>query len=323
MNCGEDSGVGVSVIIPAYNYAHFLRDAVLSALRQDWSPLEVLVVDDGSTDDTEAVLRSVQEPRLRVIRQTNAGLSAARNTGIREAKYPLLAFLDADDRWESGFLKKIAGCLAAAPSSVALAASGWQRITRDGQLVEQPKRISPPPSVLTARDFILRNRVFPSAVVARKAVFTECGDFDTTLRSSEDRDMWIRMTAKHQARYIDEPLVHIRRHGENMSKNAARMRLNTARTLGKAWKAGTVSRMNLPFWAKTRAVFEYSSAWTHFSAGERGKALLYLAYSFALCPLFLRPSEVSEQPLFRLRALRNFLVAKAESPQLSPIPGAK
>ena len=314
---------GVSVVIPAYNYARYLGDAVGSALAQSWSPLEVIVVDDGSKDETPALLARIHDSRLRVIRQENAGLSAARNTGVREARYELIAFLDADDRWAADFLSTIAGEFGKLPDDFAIVASGWQRMTHDGQLVEQPRRIVPPASVLTAREFILRNRVFPSAVVARKSAFARCGDFDTTLRSSEDRDMWIRITTHFRAAYIDKPLVHIRRHGENMSKHAVRMRENTSRTLGKAWQCSAVSRLNLLFWARTRSVFEYSSAWTHFSAGRRGAAFFYLACSFLMCPFFLRPSLFAERPLFRLRALRHFLCSKAASPELTPIAVAK
>jgi hypothetical protein len=196
-------------------------------------------------------------------------------------------------------------------------------MTSDGILVAQPSGIVPPPSVLSAREFIIRNRVFPSAVIAKKTAFQECGDFDTSLKSSEDRDMWIRITTNHKAAYIDLPLVHIRRHGENMSKNASRMRENTSRTLGKAWESSAVSKFDIPFWARARSVFEYSSAWTHFTAGMRGTALLYLAYSFLLCPFFLKPSTLCERPLFRLRALRNFLFSRAVSPTLTPITSAK
>ena len=311
--------LGVSVVIPAYNYARFLGEAVASALAQSWSPLEVIVVDDGSTDETPELLAGMHDPRLRVIRQENAGLSAARNTGIREARHELIAFLDADDRWSPGFLNAVAAQFRTLPEDFAMAASGTQLFTREGVLVEHSRHLLPPPSVLTARDFILRNRVFPSAVVARKAAFEQCGNFDTELRSSEDRDMWIRLTTLYRAAYLEQPLVHIRRHGENMSKNAPRMRRNTARTLGKAWRAGAVSPWNLFFWLRTRSVFEYASAWTHFSSGRRGLAFLYLAFSFLLCPFFFRPSEISEPPFFRLRALRHFCFSKAAMPRLTPI----
>jgi hypothetical protein len=217
----------------------------------------------------------------------------------------------------------VAGALKDSPSEIAIAACGWQRMTKEGFLVEQPKRFTPPPPLLTCADFIIRNRFFPSAVVARKSAFAQCGDFDTALKSSEDRDMWIRITSLYKARYIDSPLAHIRRHGENMSRNAPRMRKNTAITLKKAWKSGAVNKLNILFWSRARAVFEYSSAWTHFGAGERGLALRYLFYSFLLWPIFFRPDLLSEKTFFRVRALRHFLFTKAELPKLKPIPLSK
>lgn len=310
---------GVSVVIPAFNYARYLPEAIASALAQPYSPLEVIVVDDGSTDETPAVLAGITDPRLRVIRQQNAGLSAARNTGIREARHPFIAFLDADDRWAEGFLPTTMSRFRELPDHFAIVATGSQRMTVDGHLVEQPHTLVNPPQTLSARDFILLNRMFPSAVVARRSVLLECGGFDTELRSSEDRDMWIRITTHHRAAHIAQTFAHIRRHGENMSKNAARMRSNTLRVLGKAWRARAVSRWRLLFWLKARAYFEYQSAWTHFSAGRRATALRLLAISFLLHPIFLRPANVGEIPLFRLRALRHFLLRAAAPPKLTPV----
>lgn len=305
--------MGVSVIIPAYNYARYLPEAIASALAQPYSPMEVLVVDDGSTDETPQILAHISDPRLRVVRQENAGLSAARNRGLSEAKYPFVAFLDADDRWTTQFLPKVMARFRELPEDYAITASFAQRMTADGQLVKQQKSFISPPASLTAREFILRNRVFPSAVVARRSAFDVCGGFDTSLRSSEDRDMWIRITSRFRAAYLGEELVHIRRHGANMSKHAARMRENTGRTLGKAFRSGCVSRWNLPFWATAFSYFNFTSAGTFFSAGRRFKALALLALSFLLCPIFLRPSRVGEKPLFRLRALRHFLMSPAET----------
>ena len=310
---------GVSVVIPAYNYARFLPDAIASVLAQPYSAMEVIVVDDGSTDETPAVLAGIADPRLRIIRQKNSGLSAARNTGIREARHPFIAFLDADDRWAENFLPIVMARFRELPGDFAIVTGSSQRMTADGRLVEKPRSLTPPPLTLTARDFILVNRMFPSAVVARRSTLIECGGFDTTLRSSEDRDMWIRMTTHHRAAYIQQTLAHIRRHGENMSKHASRMRENTLRTLGKAWRSSAVSRLHLPFWLTARAYFEYQSAWTHFSAGRRFAALRLLAMSFVLCPVFLRPARVGESPFFRLRALRHFLMRTAISPKLTPI----
>lgn len=319
----QQDDMGVSVVIPAYNYARYLPEAIASALAQPYSPLEVLVVDDGSTDDTPQILARISDPRLRVIRQENAGLSAARNRGLAEARFPFIAFLDADDRWTPQFLTKVMARFRELPGDFAISASFSQRMTAEGLLVKQPKGFIFPPATLTAREFILRNRVFPSAVVARRSAFDVCGNFDTTLRSSEDRDMWIRITSRFRASFLNEELVHIRRHGENMSKHAARMRVNTACTLRKAYRSGCVSRFDLPLWAAAYSYFNFTSAGTFFAAGRRFKALSLLAFSFLLCPVFLRPSRVGEKSLFRLRALRHFLMSKAEIAALPLVtPGA-
>lgn len=310
---------GVTVVIPAYNYARFLSEAIMSATSQTYLPLEIIVIDDGSTDDTPRILSANTDSKLRCIHKKNAGLSAARNTGIREACYPFIAFLDADDRWVHGFLKSTMALFHRLPHNYAMVACASQRMSVDGILVQQPRSLKPPPTTLTARHFILLNRVFPSAIVARKSVFIACGYFDESLKSSEDRDMWIRITAKHYAYYLDEVLVHIRRHGDNMSRNSSRMRNNTSVTLSKAWKSNIVSKLNITFWFAARSYFEYQSAWTHFSDGRRMSAIKYMAFSLIIYPFFFFPSKVGESIFFRLRALRHFLSRPAIKPPLRPL----
>src|SRR5690349_21494110 len=103
-SAASSTATSVSVIIPTYNYAHYLPCAIDSVLAQTQPAAEVIVVDDGSTDATREVCARYTDPRVRYVHQSNAGLSAARNTGLREARSPLVAFLDADDRWEPAFL---------------------------------------------------------------------------------------------------------------------------------------------------------------------------------------------------------------------------
>jgi len=144
--------------------------------------------------------------------------------------------------------------------------------------------------------------------VVRRDVFAECGDFDPTLRSSEDRDMWIRITAQgHRFHYLEEPLALIRRHPQNMSKNAPQMKRNSGLVLRRAWRAGAVPRGRICFWLRAAAIHYFLVAWTHFDDGRRTRAWLYLFTSIALWPIFLRPHLVAEPPLFRLRAALHFL----------------
>ena len=299
----------VSVVIPAHNYAHYLPSAIDSILAQTYSEFEIIVIDDGSTDSTREVISRYTDPRVRYVWQSNAGLSAARNTGIREARFPLVAFLDADDRWQPTLLDEVMRCFAALPSSYAAVATSSARIDAEGQPIEGPKFVFEKSGELTARDFCIRNRPLSSSIVVKREVFAECGDFDTTLRSSEDRDMWIRLTARgHRLHFLGEPLACIRRHGANMSKNAPRMKQNTRRVLNKAWRTGAVSQLQIAFWLRVLAVHYFQVAWTHFDDGMRARALRYLLTSVLLWPIFLRPRSVYEPHLFRIRALAHFLL---------------
>jgi hypothetical protein len=161
---------------------------------------------------------------------------------------------------------------------------------------------------LTTASFCLRNRPLSSSIVLKRHVFETCGDFDTQLRSSEDRDMWIRITAQgHRFYYLEEPLALIRRHPQNMSKNAPRMKHNSGLVLHRAWLIGAVGRARVFFWLRALAIHYFLVAWTHFDAGQRTAAWRYLLTSIALWPLFLQPHLVAEPPLFRLRAAFQFL----------------
>lgn len=298
----------VSVVIPAYNYAHFLPEAIASVLGQTWTALELIVVDDGSTDDTAAVCARCTDPRLRYVPQANAGLSAARNTGIRAARFSHVAFLDADDRWEPTFLAAVMSECGRLGPEFAAVATACARMNSAGELLPPPRRNFLPTGELTARTFCLRNRPLSSSVVVRREVFDECGNFDPALRSSEDRDMWIRLTARgHRFFYLGKPLAVIRRHPRNMSKNAPRMKRNSGLVLRRAWHTGAVDRGHLAFWLRAAAIHYFLVAWTHFDDGLRARAWLYLLTSAVLWPCFLRPDLVAEPPLFRLRAAAHFL----------------
>ena len=301
------SNPGVSVVIPAHNYAHYLPTAIGSVLAQTWDALEVLVIDDGSTDGTPEVFAQFTDPRVRCVRQENAGLSAARNTGIREARHDFIAFLDADDAWQPEFIEIAMRQLTALDGRFSLIAAATLRMDSEGRPLDAPKFSFERNGELTVQDFCLRNRPLSSSIVVSRAVFEKCGCFDTTLRSSEDRDMWIRATAAgFRFWFLDQPLALIRRHGGNMSKNARRMKQNSRAVLLKAWRSGAVSRWT-PFWLRAFSVHFFQIAWTHFDGGYRVRAFAYLAGSVLLWPVHLRPKRFFEPHLFRARAFANFL----------------
>lgn len=302
---------GVSIIIPAYNYGQFVGLAIESVLAQKYPYFELIVVDDGSTDDTGKVIAGFTDPRVCYIRQENAGLSAARNTGIRNARFPFVAFLDADDEWLPDFLETVMRTFEKIGDDFALVASGSDRVNAIGNPLTKKNFTSIYDFELTARDIIVRTRFMPSAVVVRRTIFDECGFFDTTLRSSEDRDMWIRIAVRSRVFFVCKILVRIRKHDTNMSRNAERMKRSMRRVIAKAFRARVVPAWDFPFWLRVLAVHFFQIAWTHYDEGRRLDAIRYVLTSMLLWPLFVRQRKLNEPWFFRARALARFVLRKS------------
>lgn len=296
----------LSVVIPAYNYARFLPEAIESVLAQTLSSLELIVVDDGSTDETKQVVERFDDPRVRYVWQSNQGLSAARNTGIREARGELVAFLDADDRWRPDFAETVVARFEKCGPDFGMICTGFSRIDENGRALPENRHLTADGrwnAEISAREFCLRNQPISSSVVIRRAVFEECGMFDTTMRSSEDRDMWIRIASRYRCWAIDQPLVQLRKHSKSMSRNAPRMEQHSRAVLMRAWRASAVPRWNAIFWLQAGSVHFLVSAWTHHHQGLNGRALAYLAASVLCWPFFARPARIREPLFFRLRFL--------------------
>ncbi|MFM7100229.1 MAG: glycosyltransferase family 2 protein [Verrucomicrobiota bacterium] len=296
-------------MVPAYNYARYLPEALDSVLAQTWPAWECVVVDDGSTDDTPAVgaRYAALDSRFRVIRKKNGGLSAARNTGIEAAQGDWVAFLDADDVWCPGFLAQAVGVIRRGDVRLGLVACAASRLSPDGQVVSVPAVAD---REVTCADIVRRTRFSPSTVVARRMVFGEVGGFEETLRSCEDRDMWIRIAAHHRVWFCGTPAVHIRDTPGSMSKNAGRMKVAMLTVQRRARVARVLPSAPSWFWWQSRSYVYRQVAWMDFAAGHRWVALGHLAMSFLNWPLPLPARALDEMPLFRLRALRKFLVGQ-------------
>ena len=211
----------VSVIIPCYNHARLLAGAVESALAQTRSADEIIVVDDGSTDDTPGVARRFGS-RIIYVRQDNLGLAGARNTGIRRARGEVVALLDSDDLWRPTFLETMTSVVAQHPGA-ALYYSGWRYIDAEGRELASwggIKQVSPPEvyRALLRADFLV-----PSAVILRRSIVVEAGLFDESLRSQEDWDLWIRLARRWACVGIAAPLVRYRLTPGSLSSNVAVM----------------------------------------------------------------------------------------------------
>ena len=197
----------VSVVIPTFNSAATLPDAIASVRSQRWSDLEIIVVDDGSTDDTGRVLEELAGPDLRVIRQENAGPAAARNTGIDAARGVWIAFLDADDLWLPGKLCDQFDELDRCPAASFSYSDVLLRFP-DGSHSELKCRRLELPLLL---ELIWGNLFCTATVLVRRDCFETVGFFDTSLRTGEDWDMWLRLAACYEVAYLPRPLTLYRR----------------------------------------------------------------------------------------------------------------
>lgn len=229
----------VSVIIPAYNCQAYVAQAIQSVLNQSHRDFEIIVIDDGSSDNTLQALAPYAD-RIQLIRQHNSGVAVARNAGLRAAKGDLLAFLDADDWWEPERISTQLAALQLFPSAGLVFSdfavveqngalrmprgirwkygsmgeekdSAWEKIFSDADTITSPGAIN----ALAYHGHILRrlfqgNFINTCSVLLKRAVLEQIGEFDPNLKTEEDYEYWLRVTHQWSAIYVDYPLVTFR-----------------------------------------------------------------------------------------------------------------
>jgi glycosyltransferase involved in cell wall biosynthesis len=193
----------ISVIIPTFNRRQLLERALTSVVNQTWAADEILCIDDGSTDETGHMVRE-KFPQVRYYRQTNKGISAARNRGIKQSKGTWLAFLDSDDSWHPSKLAAQTAALAAAPGHVICYTN--ETWIRNGKQVN-PKKIHRKYGGKIYDKCLPLCIISPSSVVIHRTVFTKIGLFDESLPVCEDYDLWLRVCAQYPVLYLEEPLM--------------------------------------------------------------------------------------------------------------------
>lgn len=193
----------VTVVIPTHNRSRFLREAVTSVLAQRGVPLEVLVVDDGSTDETREVLETFGDS-ITAVFQPHRGVSAARNHGIRLARGEWIAFLDSDDLWLPRKLEIQMAFLEAHPHlRICQTEEIW---IRNGKRLN-PRKYHQKPQGHCFPLLLERCLISPSAVVIHRDLFSQVGCFDESLPACEDYDLWLRIGCRHPVGLVEEPLI--------------------------------------------------------------------------------------------------------------------
>lgn len=252
----------ITVIIPTHNRERLLRLAIESVSKQTLLPSEVIVVDDGSTDQTRELIESLSKRspfKLTYLYKENAGPSAARNAGLALCKTPWVAFLDSDDEWHSEKLQlQMEAARAANDPKLGLVFCRFELIDEQGQSLPGTCDFDPTIRGDVFSRLLHGNKVAGSgsAVLIRKECFDRVGGFDERLQAAEDWDMWLRIAREYHLTYADRTLTRIRRHPDHqhIQKDQARMLRNDIDFYAK-W-ALAVPADQIPFaWAKKLAEF--------------------------------------------------------------------
>lgn len=273
----------VSVVVPAYNAAAFVGRAVDSVLRQTVQDFELIVVDDGSRDDTLAVLAGYGG-RVQVLTQPNAGPAAARNRGWRHARGEFVAFLDADDHWRPAKLERQLALMQAQPA-LAFCSTATTVVDADGrELAQWPccAPDAPMPELLFEQGAAVSGST--SGVLVRRALLQAAGGFDESLRGFEDPDLWMRLAARGAYACVPEALTIVVRTPGSVSSHLPRMRAATLAALRKN-RALLPPQRRGAFWRRACASALTDYAKMAWRGGDRWHALAWATEALLRAPI--------------------------------------
>jgi len=231
--------VKVSVVIPTYNRINLLERAVNSVIRQTKNAFEIIVVDDGSDDNSSEMVKQ-KFGSVILVRQENCGVSAARNRGIEISKGDWIALLDSDDEWKPNKLEKQINALSEDPDYFFCHTN--ETWIRNGVRVNQGKRHKKYGGYIFDKCLDIC-RISPSSALFKKSILEHVGLFDNELHVCEDYDLWLRITREHKILFIDEPLIiKYGGHSDQLSKNIDGIEIYRIRSLEKLLRNKRIKR---------------------------------------------------------------------------------
>jgi len=205
----------ISVVIPTYNESRYLKEAISSILNQTYKKIEVIVVDDGSTDDTREIVKSFDDPRIIYIFQKNRGPSNARNVGIKRVNRKYIAFLDSDDLWLKEKLEKQVDFMEK-NSEIGLLGTGCYEVNDKVKILG--KKIFPVKNKILQKDLIKYNPFIQSSIMIKREVFDKISLwYDERFRESEDYELWLRVADNYKIANLREALTIKRYRKEELS----------------------------------------------------------------------------------------------------------
>ena len=307
------SGPTVSVVIPAYNAAGTIRDALASVERQTFRPFEVIVVDDASADGTADTLRKEYARHGLVFLDRNLGPAGARNAGIRKARGEWLAFLDGDDAWLPWRIEEQMKVLAASPDAVCI--SGDVTLLSGAENRPAVRSAAYPVRDVALEEFLDSNPVPTSTALVRRTALDEAGGFDEQFRGPEDIDLWMRIAARGRVLKMDLPLALYRERPGSLCMNQDRFLPEIVRVYAKAFGSGG-ALYDYRRWRGRAVAGRYvSAAWSYMVCGRRGRALALLLRSWLIWPRRLKIEQ--SRPAWRLIMLARILTSRSCPPDAS------
>jgi glycosyltransferase involved in cell wall biosynthesis len=281
----------VSAIVTTYNYGRFVAGAIECALAQTYPNVEVVVVDDGSTDRTEAVVARYADDGVRYVYQRNAGAAAARNRGLSLTSGPLVAFCDADDTWMPDKLEVQYAHLCRHPDVALVSAHAYacDEMLRPRSVVHAARG----DSVDVFEQLLVRNVVLnPTCVLARRDALEAIGGF-SDLPCWEDWDTWLHLAQRHRVGFVDRPVAYVRRHDKSLSPLHGRDRFELDRQILERHIAALEGRHRR---ARVR-VRALSNAYFHGATTTAARAETADARRHALLALLLDPFTLTRRKL--------------------------
>lgn len=211
-----------SIIIPLFNKEKFIKNTIDKVLSQSFQDFEIIIIDDGSTDDSGKIVKNIEDKRIRYFWQENSGVSVARNRGIALAERDYICFLDADDEWALDFLEKMKNIIEKF-SSYSVFSTGIEIDTGEKVIPALYTLSNPVADNIYVEDYFKGSMKYPiisiSSSVFHRFVFQNVGAFDEDMRSGEDTDLWIRIGKSYDVIFLDEILCRYMFDNQGLSKN--------------------------------------------------------------------------------------------------------
>jgi glycosyltransferase involved in cell wall biosynthesis len=212
-----------SVVIPLFNKEHFIKKTIQSVIEQTYQNFELIVIDDGSTDNSLAKVKAIKDSRIKIFQQKNSGASLARNKGAEHSKYNWIAFLDADDIWYRDHLNELNKSIVAFPEAQVV--SNAYEIALNKNFIKKPKSSRRlPKNISIIKDYFSFSYIDPllwtSSLAVKKQCFNDIGGFDSQISSGQDTDLICRLALSYQIIFNPKTtFLHIKHTENNLSKS--------------------------------------------------------------------------------------------------------